>query len=60
MDVRSALSPNKIIRSRQDSLIVRTNRSACAFKFGEDGGNFTDFTPTLPMNYRLRVKVMCS
>src|SRR5262245_47022853 len=31
-------SPNRIIRSRQDSLIVRTNRSACAFKFGELGG----------------------
>jgi hypothetical protein len=29
--------------------MVRTNRSACAFKFGERGGNFTDSTPcTIP------------
>src|SRR5215831_18435423 len=39
---RSELSPNRIIRSRQDSLIVRTNLSACAFKFGDRGGSFTD------------------
>jgi integrase len=26
-------------------LIVRTNRSAWAFKFGDRGGSFTDFTP---------------
>src|SRR5262249_55872206 len=42
---RTALSPNRIIRSRHDSLIVRTNRSACAFKLGLRGGSFTDATP---------------
>src|SRR5215470_602585 len=40
-----ALSPNKIIRSKHDSLIVRTNRSACAFKLGLRGGSFTEATP---------------
>lgn len=35
----------KIIRSRQDSLMLRTNRSACAFRFGDRGGGFTGFTP---------------
>jgi hypothetical protein len=38
-------SPNKIMRSRQDSLIVRTNRSAWAFRFGECGGSLTDSMP---------------
>src|SRR5215475_14035969 len=37
---RTALSPNRIIRSRHDSLIVRTNRFACAFKLGLRGGSF--------------------
>jgi len=32
----------KIIRSRQDSLMLRTNLSACAFRFGDRGGNLTD------------------
>src|ERR1051326_1608677 len=35
MALRNEPSPNRINRSRQDSLIVRTNRSAWAFKFGE-------------------------
>ena len=35
--VRSDSSPNRIIRSRQDSLIVRTNRSAWAFGFWPGG-----------------------
>ena len=34
----------KIIRSRQDSLMLRTNLSACAFRFGDRGGNLTDST----------------
>ncbi len=38
-------SPKKIIRSRQGSLMLRTNGSACAFKLGEHSGSFTDFTP---------------
>ena len=29
-----------------DSLIVCTNLSACAWRFGERGGSLTDFTPT--------------
>src|SRR6516225_3901863 len=33
------------MRSRQDSLIVRTNRSAWAFRFGECGGSLTDSMP---------------
>src|SRR6516162_10738190 len=53
MAVRSAPSPNRIIRSRQDSLIVRTNLSAWAFRFGDLGGNFTDFTPMLPRSSRI-------
>ena len=32
----------KIIRSRQVSLMLRTNLSACAFRFGDRGGNLTD------------------
>ena len=28
--------------------MVRTNLSAWAFRMGDLGGNFTDFTPTLP------------
>src|ERR1700682_3973361 len=44
--VRNDSSPNRIVRSRQDSLMVRTNLSACAFRFGDRGGSFTDFTPT--------------
>jgi len=42
---RTAPSPNKIIRSRQDFWIVRTNRSAWAFRWGLRGGNFTEATP---------------
>src|SRR5436309_14862009 len=33
--VRNDCSPNKIRRSKQDSLILRTNRSAWAFRLGE-------------------------
>jgi hypothetical protein len=29
----------------QDSLMLLTNLSAWGFKFGDRGGNFTDFTP---------------
>jgi hypothetical protein len=43
--VRNGSSPNKIIRSKHDSFIVLTNCSAYAFKLGDRGGNFTDFTP---------------
>jgi hypothetical protein len=32
---------------QHDSLILRTNRSAWAFRFGDRGGNFTDCTPAL-------------
>jgi hypothetical protein len=35
----------RIIRSRHSSLIVRTNLSAKAFKFGDHAGRRTDFTP---------------
>ena len=45
MAVLSDASPNGIIRSRHDSLMLLTNQSACAFKFGLRGGNRTDFTP---------------
>ena len=48
MALLNECSPNRIIRSRQDSLIVRTNLSAWAFRLGDRGGNFTHFTPTLP------------
>jgi len=48
---RNASSPKKIIRSRQLSLIVRTNRSAYAFKFGDRGGNFT-FNPAVLQYWR--------
>ena len=46
MAVRNDSSPNRIIRSRQNSLTVLTNLSACAFRFGDRGGSFTDLTPT--------------
>jgi hypothetical protein len=36
---RSDACPTKIILSRHSSLIERTNRSACAFKFGDIGGS---------------------
>src|SRR5580658_7110850 len=45
MAVRNDPSPKKISRSKQDSLMLRTNRSAWAFKFGDRGGSFTDSTP---------------
>ncbi len=45
MAFRNEPSPNRIMRSKHDSLIVLTKRSAYAFRFGERGGNFTDFTP---------------
>ena len=35
----------EINRSKQDSLMLRTNHSAWAFKFGDRGGSFTDSTP---------------
>src|SRR5262249_15014333 len=41
----NASSPNRIICSRQSSLIVRTNLSAWAFKFGDRAGSFTDSIP---------------
>ena len=50
--VLRAPSPNRIICSRKDSMIVRTNLSACAFRFGDRGGNFSDFTPALPISSR--------
>jgi hypothetical protein len=37
----------EIILSRQSSLIERTNRSANAFKFGEDGGSLIASIPEL-------------
>src|SRR3954465_9055775 len=45
-------SPKKIRRSRHDSLIERTNLSAYAFRFGDCGGNFIAFTPTLARIHR--------
>ncbi|MFT4639654.1 MAG: hypothetical protein ACI8T1_002979, partial [Verrucomicrobiales bacterium] len=39
--------PIRTILDRQSSLIVRTNRSAKAFRFGDRTGSLTDFTPTL-------------
>ena len=45
MDLRNDCSPNRIICSQQDSLMVLTN-SAYAFKFGDRGGSLTAFTPT--------------
>src|SRR5271156_1016575 len=45
MAVRNDASPKRIKRSKQDSLMLRTNRSAWAFKFGDRGGSFTDSTP---------------
>ena len=42
ISLRNAYSPKKIMRSRQDSLMLRTNLSACAFRFGDRGGSFTD------------------
>jgi hypothetical protein len=38
-------SPNKITRSRHDSLMLRTSRSACPFRFGLRGRIFTEETP---------------
>jgi hypothetical protein len=32
--------------------MVRTNLSACAFKFGDRGGSFTDFTPASANRWR--------
>src|SRR5262245_44946402 len=45
MAFRRECSPNKISRSKQPSLIVLTNLSACAFKFELRVGNFTDSIP---------------
>ena len=41
---RRLFSPNKIIRSKQDSVMLRTKRSAQLFRFGDRGGSFTDST----------------
>ena len=49
---RNDRSPNKIIRSRHDSLIVRTKRSAYAFRFGECGGSRTASTPVAASVWR--------
>src|SRR6267143_2878604 len=49
----SESSPKKIIRSRQPSLILRTNLSAWAFKFGDRGGNCTDWIPASASMIRL-------
>jgi hypothetical protein len=40
-------SPNRISRSKQDSFMLRTKRTAYAFRFGDLGGNFTDWTPAV-------------
>ena len=53
MAFRSESSPNKIICSKQASLIVRTNRSAYAFKFGDRGGSLTDSMPNPAMMARM-------
>src|SRR5215831_18757275 len=45
MAFRTEPSPNRIIRSRHDSLMVLTKRSAWALRLGERGGSFTDCTP---------------
>jgi hypothetical protein len=42
--LRNELSPIQIMRSKQDSLMLRTNLSAWALRLGERGGSFTDFT----------------
>src|SRR5579859_2086516 len=47
MVLRNEPSPNRIIRSKHDSLMVRTKRSAWAFRFGERGGSFTGCTPVV-------------
>lgn len=39
------LLSERIIRSRQDSLMLRPKRSAYAFRFGDRAGSFTEFTP---------------
>src|ERR1051325_4520681 len=44
--------PSKITLSRQDSLMVRTNLSANAFRFGDRGGSLTDLTPTPASRFR--------
>src|SRR6516225_3082620 len=51
---RNELSPNRIICSRQASLMVRTNRSAYAFRFGDRGGSLTDSMPE-PRQYGEKV-----
>ncbi len=40
-------SPTRIRRSRHDSLMLRTKRSANALRFGERGGSRTGSTPAL-------------
>ena len=45
MAVRNDSSPNRIIRSRHDSLIVRTNPSAWASRFGERGDTYGHLFP---------------
>jgi hypothetical protein len=45
MAARDYVSLKKISRSKQDSLMLRTNLFAWAFKFGDRGGSFTDSTP---------------
>jgi hypothetical protein len=45
MAVRTDSSPKKMIRFRQDSLMLRTNLSAWAFRFGDRGGSLTVSTP---------------
>jgi hypothetical protein len=45
MAARNDASPKKIMRSTHDSLMLRTNLSAWAFRFGDRGGSFTDSTP---------------
>jgi hypothetical protein len=53
---RNECSPNRIKRSKQDSLIDLTKRSAHVFKFADCGGSFTHVTPTLVQNV---LKVCC-
>jgi hypothetical protein len=45
MVFRNDFSLKKMRRSRHDSLMLRTNLSAWAFRLGDLGGSFTDFTP---------------
>src|ERR1700733_12584104 len=52
MAVCNDASPKKIGRSKQDSLMLRTNRSAWAFRFGDRGGSFTDSTSASAIIFR--------